>query len=159
METVQASVQKELNEPGKILGYRAINQKLRMQHEVQVQQSLVHKMLQNENPEGLQFCSPSSKNKEKKRLFSCDGPLDVVSRGGHEKLCGYQNWTFPLGVYGCLDTYPRKILYLYICYWNSNPTLIERKYLKFLDEVRTLSRFIRIDCGLTLERWSQYEHI
>ena len=83
-----------------------------MQDEVQVQQSLVHKMLQNENPEWLQFCGPSSKNKEKKRLFSCDGPLDVVSRGGHEKLCGYQNWTFPLGVYGCLDTYPRKILYL-----------------------------------------------
>ena len=88
METVQAAVQKELNEPGKILGYRAIN--VRMQHEVQVQRNLVHKMLQDEDPEGLQFCRPTSKNKEKKRLFSCDGPLDVVSLDGQEKLCGYQ---------------------------------------------------------------------
>ena len=57
-----------------------------MQHEVQVQRNLVHKMLLNEYPEGLQFCCPSSKNKEKKKLFSCDSPLDVVLRDGHEKL-------------------------------------------------------------------------
>ena len=112
LETVQAAVQKELNEPGKILGYRAINQKLRMQHELQVQRNLVHKMLQKEDPEGLQFFRPTSKNKEKKRFFSCDGPLDVASFDGHEKLCGYQNWTFPLGVYECLDAYPRKVLFL-----------------------------------------------
>ena len=59
---------------------------------------------------------------------------------------------YPLGVYGCLNTYPRKILFLYICYSNSNPMFIGRKYLKLLDEVRTLSRFIRTDCGLRLER-------
>ena len=57
-----------------------------MQHEVKVQRNLVHKILLNEYPRGLKFCRPSSKNKEKKRLFSCDGPLDVVSRDGHEKL-------------------------------------------------------------------------
>ena len=48
-------------------------------------------MLQNEDPEGLQFCRPSSKNKKKKRLFSCDDLLEVVSLDIHEKLCGYQN--------------------------------------------------------------------
>ena len=78
-----------------------INQKLLMHHEVQVQQNLVHKMLQNEYPGGLQFCCPSSKNMEKKRLFSCDGRLDVVSRDGREKLCGYQNWTLCVST-GCV---------------------------------------------------------
>ena len=48
--TVQTAVQKELNGPGRLLGYRALNQKLRMQHEVQVPRHLVHKMLQNEDP-------------------------------------------------------------------------------------------------------------
>ena len=46
-------------------------------------------MLQNEDAEGLQFCRPSSKNKEKKRLFSFNGPLDVVSLDNHKKVCGY----------------------------------------------------------------------
>ena len=65
-----------------------------------MQRNLVHKILLNEYPRGLKFCRPSSKNKEKKRLFSCDGPLDVVSRDGHEKLCWYQNWTLCVST-GC----------------------------------------------------------
>ena len=115
LETVQSAVQKELNGPGKRLGYRALNQKMRMQHEVQVPRNLVHKMLQNEDAEGLEFRRPSSKKKERKRLYSCDGPLNAVSLDGHDKLCGYQNWTFPLGVYGYLDTDSRKILFLSAC--------------------------------------------
>ena len=92
LETVQTAVQKELNGPGKLLGYRALNQKIRMQHEVQVPRNLVLKMLQNEDPEELAFCRPSSKVKEKKRFYSCDGPLNVVSLDGHEKL-----WLSKLG--------------------------------------------------------------
>ena len=58
-------------------------------------------MLQNEDPEGLQFCRPSSKNKDKKRLFSCDDLLEVVSLDIHEKLCGYQN--IRLSHWVCMD--------------------------------------------------------
>ena len=60
LETVQAAAQKGLNGPGNLLGYRALNQKLKMQHEVQVPRNLVHKMLQNEDPEQLEFRRPSS---------------------------------------------------------------------------------------------------
>ena len=60
-----------------------------MQHEVQVQRMHIDKMLQNEDAEGLQSCRPSSNNKEKKRLFSCNGPLNVVSLDNHKKVCGY----------------------------------------------------------------------
>ena len=37
-----------------------------MQHEIQVQRNLVHKMLQNEDPEGLQFCAHLQKIRRKK---------------------------------------------------------------------------------------------
>ena len=94
---VQAAVQKELNGPGKLLGYRALNQKMRMQHAAEVPRNLVHKMLQNEDPEGLEFHRPSSKKKERKKFYSCDGPLNVVSLDGHDKRCGYPNWDFPTG--------------------------------------------------------------
>ena len=113
LEAVQATLQTEWNGPRKLLSYRILNQKLRMQHEVQVPRNLVHKMLQNEDPEGLELRCPSSKKKERKRLFACNSPLNVVFL---ENLCVYQNWIFPLGVYGCLDTYSRKILFLCVCY-------------------------------------------
>ena len=143
LEMVQAAVQKELSGPGKLLGYRALNQKMRMQYEIQVPRNLVHKMLQNEDLEGLEFRRSSSKKKERKRLYSCDCPL----KRSHDKRCGYQNWTFPLDVYGYLDTYSKKILFLSACYSNSSPMIIGRKYLQFPHKVRTLPRFIRIDCG------------
>ena len=66
LETVQAAVQKGLNGSGKRLGHRALNRKMRMQHEVQVQRNLVPKTLQNEDPEGLEFRRLSSK-KQKRR--------------------------------------------------------------------------------------------
>ena len=50
LETVSATVQKELVGTSKLLCYRALYQKLRMQHEVQVPRNLAHKMLQNKNP-------------------------------------------------------------------------------------------------------------
>ena len=37
----------------------------------------------------------------------------VSSLDGHNKLCGYQNSIFALGVYGCLDTFSRKALFLF----------------------------------------------
>ena len=137
-----------------------INQKLVMQHEVQVQRNLVHKMLQNEYPEGLQFLPPIKIRRKKGfslaivRLMLYRVTVTRNCVGITIGLCVY-----PLGVYGCLDTYRRKILFLYICYSNSNPMFIGRKYLKFLAGVKTLSRFIRIDCGLRLEIWPQYKHI
>ena len=42
-------------------------------------------------PEGIEFSRPSSK-KERKRNFSCHGPINVVFLDGHKKLCGWQNW-------------------------------------------------------------------
>ena len=60
---VQVAVQKELNGPGKLLGYRELNQKLRMFHEVQVPQNLTLKMLQNKDSDRLELCHLSSKKK------------------------------------------------------------------------------------------------
>ena len=34
----------------------------------------------------------------------CQGPNWVHSLDGHDKLMGYQNSTFPLAIYGCLDS-------------------------------------------------------
>ena len=117
-ETFQAVVQKELNGSGKLLGCRALNQKLRMQHELQVPGSLLHKLLENKYPEGLYFAAHLHQRMREKAISLLRVRLmlyrEMLYLQGHEKLGGYQNLTFPLGIYGCLDTYSRKMLFLYV---------------------------------------------
>ena len=71
----------------------------------------------------------------------------VVSHDDHDKLCGYQNSTFPLGVYGCLDTISRKVLFLFLYFSNSEPEVIGNNYLKYLSKSKLLPYFLRIDRG------------
>ena len=72
------------------------------------------------------------KGKNVKKPFTSEGPLWVISLDGHDKLCGYQNSTFPLGVYGCIVTFSHKILFLFVCYSNSNPLTVGKKYMEYL---------------------------
>ena len=58
----------------------------------------------------------------------------TMSLDGHDKLCGYQNATFPLCVYGGLDTYSGRIQFLKIWTTNSNPKIVGRHYLEYLLE-------------------------
>ena len=62
-------------------------------------------------------------------------------------MMGYQNSTFPLAVYRCIDTASRKIMWLRIWTTNSNPKLVGRWYLEHLLETRTISRMIKLDKG------------
>ena len=135
---VSDAVQKELDGPGKLSGYRAINQKLRTEHNVLVPCHLVYVMAELD-PEGLEARNLQRKKKKVKGHFTSEGPLWVVSLDGHDKLCGYQNSTFPLGVYAGIDTFSRKILFLFVCYSNSNPLVIF--------ESQMLPRNLRVDRG------------
>ncbi len=62
-------------------------------------------------------------------------------------MMGYQNSTFPLAIYGCLDTASRKLLWLRVWTSNSNPYLIGRWYLDYLFETRAIASFLRMDKG------------
>jgi len=147
LSVVSDAIANELDGPGKLLGYRALNQKLRTQHNVKVPRHLVHNMLADMDPSGLEARSVNKKVKRKKRPYTSEGPLWVVSLDGLDKLCGYQNWTFPLGIYGCLDTYSRKNIFIFLCRSNSNPLVIGKKYLEYLYEEQTMPRHLRIDKG------------
>ena len=141
------AVAQELNGPGRCLGYRALNQKLRNEHNVKVPQHLVYSMLTEMDPEGLEGRAVNKKINRNKVPFSSEGPSWVVSLDGHDKLCGYQCWTFPLCIYGCLDTFSRKILYLFVSHSNSDPMIVGKKYLEYLTEHRIMPRYLRLDKG------------
>ena len=148
LDTVKNAFQTEVNGPGKLLGYRAMNLKLRTEHGIQVPRHLVYNVMKDIDPEGLEERNVKRKGRKKKRPFTSEGPLWLVSLDGHDKLCGYQNWTFPLGVYGCLDTFSRKILFLFVCFSNSDPNVIGKRYMKYLVETDMLPRYLRLDKGI-----------
>ena len=147
LQQVSAAVQRELEGPGKLLGYRAMHHKLRTHHGIRVPRHLVHSMMADLDPDGLDARNLQKRPKRKKKPFESDGPLSLVSLDGHDKLCGYQNWTFPLAVYGCLDTFSRKILFLFVSHSNSDPLIIGNKYLAYLTETQILPKTLRLDRG------------
>ena len=100
------------------------------------------------DPEGLQRGGVGIPKKNRgKGNFSTKGPNWVHSLDGHDKLMGYQNSTFPLAIYGCIDSASRKLLWLRIWVSNSDPKIIGRWYLDYLYESRILPSILRLDKG------------
>ncbi len=147
MDEVIEAVGKELEGPGKLLGYRAMHKKIRQVHDLDVPRDLVHAVMYDLDPEGLEGRAVLAKKKKPKGHFTTKGPNFVHSVDGHDKMMGYQNSTYPLAIYGCVDTASRKLLWLRIWVSNSNPLLIGRWYLDYLYETRTISAFLRMDKG------------
>ena len=148
VEEVKDAVKKQLEGPGRLLGYRAMHKKVRQECNLHVTCDAVYNVMYDLNPEGLEARSGIRvKKKKKKGNFSSKGPNFVHSLDGHDKMTGYQNSTFPLAVYGCIDTASRKILWLRVWTTNSNPKLVGHWYLEHLLETRVISRMIRLDKG------------
>ena len=60
---------------------------------------------------------------------------------------GYQNNTFPIAVYGCLDTCSRKVLWIKVWNSNSDPKLSGRFYLDYIYEKKIIASRLRLDKG------------
>ena len=147
VEDVQDAVQKELAGPGKLLGYRAMAHKVRTEHKLNVPRHLVYTVMSELDPEGLEERSVNKKLKKKKIPFRSDGPNWLHSLDGHDKLMGFQNWTFPIAIYGSLDTFSRKLMFLRVWSSNSNPILIGKFFWEHLSDTMVLPSYIRVDKG------------
>ena len=53
IDDVREAVEKEMNSPGSLLGYRALHQKIREVHGLSVPRNLVYAMMTEVNPQGL----------------------------------------------------------------------------------------------------------
>ena len=91
---VQQAVQEELQGPGKLLGYRAMHQKIRQIHKLNVPRDLVYDIMSHLDSAGLQERAVG-KNQKAKGHFIIGGVNQVHSLDGHDKVMGYQNNTFP----------------------------------------------------------------
>ena len=148
VEDVKTAVGNELKGPGKLLGYRAMHRKLRQEYGINATRDQVYDVMMDLDPEGLAARGGVwAKKKRQKGNFTTRGSNWVHSLDGHDKLMGYQNSTFPLAIYGCLDTASRKLLWLRVWTSNCDPKVVGRWYLDYLYETRVMAAMLRIDRG------------
>ena len=144
---IETAVRQEMDGPGKLLGYRALHKKLRQVHELNVPRDVVYAVMYSVDPVALEERAPRFKKKKPKSNFASRGSDWVHSLDGHDKLMGYQNSTFPIAVYGCMDTCSRKILWIRVWMSNSDPNIIGRFYLEHLFKSRKIAAKLRLDRG------------
>lgn len=146
IDQVKEVVKLELDGPGKLLGYRALHQKIRQVHNMNVPRDLVYDIMSDVDPDGLRERALGNK-KRKKGHFTTRGVNWVYSLDGHDKLMGFAKNTFPLAVYGCADTASRKILWIKVWMSNNNPDLIGRWYLDYTFQSKKVASKLRVDKG------------
>ena len=62
--------------------------------------------------DSLKMKEPGNKKLEEKGSFISAEPKWVMSLDGHDKLMSFQNNTFPIAIYGAIDTTSRKLLWI-----------------------------------------------
>ena len=133
VQQLQSAIEEETTGPGKLLGVRAMQNTVRQKHKSHVPRDAVHAMMYFVDPAGLEGRNPAvKKQKRVKGNFTTKGPNWVFSLDGHAKLMGYQKSTFPLAIYGCLDTASRKIIFLKVWTSISDPKLVGKWYFEFI---------------------------
>ena len=108
---------------------------------------LVYAVMYDQDPDALER-APGFKAKKEKGNFTTRGPNWVHSLDGHDKLMGYQNSTFPIAVYGRLDTCSCIVMWAKVWVSNSDPKLIGRFYLDNIYENKTIASRLRVDKGM-----------
>ena len=78
LNAVTDAVSKELNGPGRCLGYRALNQKLRNEHNIKVPRHLVHNVLKELDPEGLENRALKKKLRNQRFHFHLKGRYGLL---------------------------------------------------------------------------------
>ena len=70
-----------------------------------------------------------------------------MSLDDHEKLMGFQNSTFPIAIYGAIDTASKKTTLDQILGNKQNARISSRRYFELIYEASVIPNYIRIDKG------------
>ena len=124
-----------------------MHKKIRQKYDLYVTREKVYDVMANLDLQGLVARTPGQNNHKRKGNFVSVRPNWLHSLDGHDKLMGYQNSTFPIAVYGCLDSASRKLLWIKVWMNNCDPQLVGRWYMEYLLETKVMPSMLRIDRG------------
>lgn len=128
MNQVVAAILKELEGPGKNIGYRAMHLRLKSKYNLIVKQTTVLKCLWRIDPNGVER---RSRYRLKRRAYKVPGPNFIYHIDGCDKL----------------KSFSRYVVYLNVSTANNKPEVIAFYYLKALLNHNCVPCIVRTDHG------------
>lgn len=139
LEDVINSIESEIQGSGSCIGYRAMWQRLRSEHNLVVSQNTVRHALRLIDPEGV---IQRKKHRLQRRQYKAKGPNYLWHIDGYDKLK-----PFGFCIHGCIDGYSRRILWLEVGTTNNDPRVIAKYYIDCVRKVGGTASIVRADCG------------
>jgi hypothetical protein len=115
------------------MGIRRTTHHLRYHCHVWASRQSINDSLKAIDPDGLGI---RRARKLKRRIFNSDGPDEVWSLDGHDKL---KHWGF--FTHGCMDVYSRYLVWLRLGTSNHNPDYVLSYYLDGIKEIAASGSF------------------
>lgn len=132
-------IESELSGSGKLVGYRAMHQRITMWHGLSVSRETVRILLKNLDPVGVER---RSRHKLTRRRYRACGPNFLWHIDGYDKLKPYG-----FCIHAAIDGYSRRIMWLEVGHSNNDPRLIAKYFLDYIRSVGGIPSIVRGDCG------------
>lgn len=139
LNDVLGAIQDELNGSGRLLGYRAVWQKLKTERNMAVNKETVRHAMRLLDPEGVEA---RRRHRLKRREYKGRGPNFLWHIDGYDKLK-----PFGFGIHGCVDGYSRRIMWLEVTTTNNDPSVVARYFVDCIRQVGGTARVVRADNG------------
>lgn len=138
-DAVRHIILRELQGPGRLLGYRPMWRKLHQKYGINVPRYAVQYLLRELNPEGSRL---RQARRLKRRDYLNPGPNFCWHSDGYDKLKPYG---FP--VHGCIDGFSRRVMWLKVTRSNNDPSVVGRFFLECVVETGACPTLVRTDRG------------
>lgn len=129
----------EVEGSGCNLGYRSMWKKIQKVYNITATRETVRKILGVVDPEGVEA---RRRYKLKRRTYNSPGPNFIWHADNYDKL---KRFGFP--IYGCIDGYSRKVIWLEVSKSNNDPKVIGSYYLKTIKKLGFVPTLMRTDNG------------
>lgn len=139
LQEIVEAVETELAGSGRLLGYRAMHQRLVNHHRLVTTREVVRHTLRIFDPEGVEL---RSRQRLRRRVYRCKGPNYLWHIDGYDKLK-----PFGFCVHGAIDGFSRRILWLEVASSNNDPRIVAQYYLDCVQQLGGTARIVRGDRG------------
>lgn len=137
--SVVVAILLELEGSGATLGYRAMWKRLRNEYDLKIKQKTVMSLLKIIDSDAVEA---RSRYRLKRRVYTVPGPNYIWHADGHDKLK-----RFGFAIYGAIDGYSKKIMWLTVATTNNNPEVMAHQYLTCVEKKGFIPTFMRTDRG------------
>jgi hypothetical protein len=132
-------IETELHGIGSSIGYRAMHQRLTVDHKLVTDRETVRQILKILDPEGVER---RLRHRLKRQQYKVKGPNYIWHIDGYDKLK-----PFGFCIHGALDGYSRRVLWLEVGPSNNDPSVVGQYYLNYVRQIGGAPRIVRADCG------------